>query len=188
MLASAILMSISNGLISTFSPSTSTGKWIGYQILLGVSRGLGMQVPLIAVQNTIPPAMIPVTMAMMSFSQTFGGSVYLAIDETILTNSLAKDTIPKYGPGDVDAAAVIAAGASASGLLRAVGGDRAKLAKVLVAYAKSVDYVFYLAAGSSGLILLVAWGMGMKDIRKKEEKEKKVDEKNPEMGAPMEKS
>lgn len=36
-------MSISNGLISTFSPITSLGKWIGYQIFLGVGRGIGMQ-------------------------------------------------------------------------------------------------------------------------------------------------
>lgn len=126
-------------------------------------------------------------MAMLSFGQTFGGSVYLAIDETILTNSLTTN-LPKYAP-DVDAAAVIAAGASASGVLQAVKGDRAKLAEVLVAYAKSVDNIFYLAAASSALIFVVAWGMGMKDIRKKDENsEKKTDEENPEIRTSTEKS
>jgi len=42
-LFAAVLISVGNGLISTFSPGTSTGKWIGYQILLGVGRGLGLQ-------------------------------------------------------------------------------------------------------------------------------------------------
>lgn len=127
-----------------------------------------MQAPFIAVQNSIPPTMIPVAMAMLSFIQTFGGSVYLAIDETILSNSLASN-IPQYAP-DVDTAAVIAAGASASGVVQAVDGDRSKLSEVLIAYSKSIDSIFYLTAGSAALIFGVAWGMGMKDIRMKGEK------------------
>jgi hypothetical protein len=158
-------MSIANGLLSTLSPSTSTAKWVGYQILLGVGRGLGTQTSIIAVQNTIAPAMIPVAMAMISFSQTFGGSIYLAIAQTILTNSLSS-ALKKHP--DIDVAAVIAAGASPSGVVQAADGDPAKLAKILAAYAKSVDNTFYLAAGSTALIFFVAWGMGMKDIRKKD--------------------
>jgi hypothetical protein len=39
----ATLAAIANGLVSTFSTSTSTGRWIGYQIILGVGRGMAMQ-------------------------------------------------------------------------------------------------------------------------------------------------
>jgi len=49
-LFAAVLISVGSGLISTFSPVTPTGKWIGYQIILRVGRGLGLQMPLIAVQ------------------------------------------------------------------------------------------------------------------------------------------
>jgi hypothetical protein len=42
-LFSAVLVAVGGGLMSTFSPSTSTGKWIGYQIILGVGRGIGLQ-------------------------------------------------------------------------------------------------------------------------------------------------
>ena len=38
-----ILVSIGSGLLSTLNPYTSTGKWIGYQIILGVGRGAGFQ-------------------------------------------------------------------------------------------------------------------------------------------------
>lgn len=41
--AGSVLIAIGNGLLSTLSPSTSTGKWIGYQIILGVGRGIGLQ-------------------------------------------------------------------------------------------------------------------------------------------------
>jgi hypothetical protein len=39
-----VLVAIANGLLSLVSPGTSTGKWIGYQIIAGVGRGLAMQV------------------------------------------------------------------------------------------------------------------------------------------------
>src|SRR4051812_23786080 len=42
-LVAAVLLSVGSGLIATFSPGTSTGKWIGYQILYGAGRGLGLQ-------------------------------------------------------------------------------------------------------------------------------------------------
>ena len=42
-LLAAIFISVGSGLISTFSPGTQTGEWIGYQIILGVGRGLGLQ-------------------------------------------------------------------------------------------------------------------------------------------------
>lgn len=44
MVASGILAAISSGLLATFTPYTSVGKWIGYQILSGSGRGLGMQI------------------------------------------------------------------------------------------------------------------------------------------------
>lgn len=42
-IVSAVLTSVGCGLISTWSPTTSIGEWIGYQIILGVGRGAGMQ-------------------------------------------------------------------------------------------------------------------------------------------------
>jgi hypothetical protein len=41
--ASGALAAVGCGLISTFQPNTSVGRWIGYQILLGAARGIGMQ-------------------------------------------------------------------------------------------------------------------------------------------------
>lgn len=42
-LASGAVMTVGNGLISTFTRNTAAATWIGYQILLGAGRGLGMQ-------------------------------------------------------------------------------------------------------------------------------------------------
>ena len=39
----AVFIAIGNGLVSTFNPGISVGKWIGYQILLGVGSGSALQ-------------------------------------------------------------------------------------------------------------------------------------------------
>jgi len=43
-LVGGIITAIGNGLVSTFTASTSASVWIGYQILLGAGRGCGMQI------------------------------------------------------------------------------------------------------------------------------------------------
>ncbi|ERF72998.1 hypothetical protein EPUS_08855 [Endocarpon pusillum Z07020] len=167
-LLSGVLLAIGNGLVSTFTPGTSTGRWIGYQILLGAGGGVGLQMPIIAVQNTLPPQQIPIAMALIMFSQTFGGAMFLSFSATIFTNSL-NSLIAQYAPL-VDPETIIAAGAT--GFWNVVSGD--DLANVLVAYAESVARVFYLTASAGVCCFVFAWGMGWKDIRNKENEASKV--------------
>lgn len=184
-LFASVLLSVGSGLIATFSPSTPTGKWIGYQILYGAGRGLGLQMvclilpitdssahlvififlwqPIIAVQNTVPPQQIPIAMALVTFSQSFGAALFLSFAETTFSNSFG-ELIPKYAPS-VNGQSVVAAGAT--GFRKIVSGT--DLAGVLIAYAKSIDRIFYLAAGLGAGCFVFAWGMGWKDLRKKKE-------------------
>jgi len=167
-LFSAVFMATGDGLLSTFTPSTSTGKWIGYQILLGVGQGIGLQMPLVAVQNTLPPAQIPVGMALVMFSSTFGGALFLSFSDTIFTNSL-RSLIPHYAP-NLDADRVLAAGAT--GFRDILSGQ--DLQNVLLAYAQSIDRVFYLVASLAAMCFVTAWGLGWKDIRQKPAPESKA--------------
>lgn len=102
-------------------------------------------------------------MALLMFSQSFFGALLLTFSDTIFTNSL-KTLVPKYAPS-VDPQTVINAGATEFRMM-IHGTD---LANVLVAYAKSVDRVFYLTVGAAVGSFTFAWGMGWKDIRKKRE-------------------
>jgi hypothetical protein len=103
---------------------------------------------MLAVQNTMTPSQIPLAMA-------------LVFSNTIFTNSL-KTLVPKYAPS-VNPQVVINAGAT--GIRTMIEG--AELVGVLVAYAKSVDRVFYLTAGAALGSFTFGWFMGFKDIRKK---------------------
>jgi len=102
-------------------------------------------------------------MSLIIFSQTFGGAIFLTFADTIFTNSL-KSEIPRYAPS-VNPEVVIAAGATAIRNVVAIN----ELAGVLVAYSKSVDRVFYLAAGTAVGCFGFAWAMGWKDIREKKQ-------------------
>nr|AGN71625.1 putative HC-toxin efflux carrier TOXA [Monascus pilosus] len=158
-LAGGMVSSVGNGLLTTFTPSTSVGKWIGYQILLGAGRGAGLQMPIIAAQNNLPPPLIPVAMALIMFCQSFFGSTFLSYADVIFTNSL-RNKLKEYAP-EVPPESIIVAGATA--FRKAVPADQ--LPGVLKAYSKSVDYVFYLAVGAAVATFVFSCGMGWKDIR-----------------------
>jgi hypothetical protein len=115
---------------------------------------------MIAVQSGVPPAILPTAMAITIFSQSFGGAIFLSFCETILTNSLTS-LIPKYSPR-TSPETVIDAGASA--FRSHVRSE--DLFGVLMAYAKSIDRIFYLTMAASLTAFFAAWGMGWTDIRK----------------------
>ncbi|GJC78982.1 efflux pump mlcE [Colletotrichum liriopes] len=87
-LLSGVIVAISSGLLSLFTPTTSTARWIGYQVLLGFGRGLGIQMPIITVQQVLGSHLVPESMSLVVFAQTFGGSIFLTIANVIFTNKL----------------------------------------------------------------------------------------------------
>lgn len=99
-------------------------------------------------------------MALVIFSQTFGGTLFLTFAETDFTNGLRK-AISTSAP-NVSVEAVIAAGASA---VREVV-PKAELVGVLFAYNQAIQRVFYLSAGAAAATLLFCWGMGWKSVKK----------------------
>lgn len=59
---SSIIVTIASGLFYTLDIGTSTGKWVGYQILAGFGYGVGLQVPVVISQAFAAPSdMAPVT-------------------------------------------------------------------------------------------------------------------------------
>jgi len=118
--------------------------------------------PIIAVQNTISDDQMSIAMSTVMFSQILSGSLALTIANLIFDSSL-KHEVPHDAPG-VDPELLLAAGAT--GIRSTV--PAAQLPGVLKAYSVSVDRVFYLAVGCSVLLFFASFGMGWKDIRKKE--------------------
>jgi hypothetical protein len=129
--------------------------------------------PIVAVQNTLPPTQAPIGMSMIMFTGMLGGALFLSFSATIFTHSL-RQQIPIQDP-QVDAQAIIAAGATEFRKIL----SPSDLGGVLIAYAKSIDRVFYLITAFTAVSFFLAFGLGFKDIREKKvpKEEKEATEK-----------
>lgn len=158
-MASGVLNTIGSGLISTFTPTTSVGVWVGYQVLQGAGRGMGFQAPIIAVQNNSSKKEVSVVTALVVFSQNLGGVVFLALGQVIFSNRL-RHGLALYAP-EVNPQTVIVAGARGVRSVVRTGS----LSSVLLAYSKAFDQNMYLTTGAAGGALLAAFGMRWMNIK-----------------------
>jgi len=101
-------------------------------------------------------------MAILILCQNLGSAVFLTVAQTIFNGSL-KSHIAEDAPG-VDADAILAGGAR---VVRTLTKGQ-QLGEVLRAYSKAIDSVMYLGVAMGVAAFTCAWGLGFKDIRKKD--------------------
>lgn len=110
MLLGTVLMAIGAGLLTTLVPDSSTGKWVGYQLLVGLGIGAGFQQPVLAAQTVLPAADIPTGVAIMMFLQLLGGALFVSVAQNVLNTRLIANLIASL-PG-LDPQLVIHTGAT----------------------------------------------------------------------------
>ena len=162
MLLSSVLMSIGAGLLSTFETDTNSAKWIGYQFIFGAGVGFGMQQMLVAVQTALPKNDIPIGTAIMMFSQTLGGALFISVGQNVFTNQLIqnlKSAVPDLNPGIV--LAVGATELKSQIEARFIGG-------VLAAYNTALTQTFYVSVAAASMSIFGAAFVEWKSMKGKE--------------------
>lgn len=159
-IASTILLAIGTGLLTTFYPSMPEGKWIGYQILLGLGVGFGFQMPNLAVQCALTLEDVPTGVAVAFTAQFLGGSVLLAAAQSIFEKQLHVNIALLDTPG-FDATMAIDAGVSK---LRQVVPPK-YLHAVILAYNGAVIKVFEVALITACLTIIGAAGMEWRNVK-----------------------
>lgn len=144
----AAIFTIGSGLICTLKVDTSTGAWIGYQILTGIGVGMSVQVPFIAVQVVLNKKDMPTGNASTIFFNSLGGAISISTAQNIFSNTLIKE-IPKHAPG-VRPEIIVQAGATH---IRDVVTP-AQLPGVLEAYNIAVTNAYILAIACAGIAFL----------------------------------
>jgi len=160
-LVSSILMAIGAGLLSTFETDSNSPRWIGYQFLFGAGVGFGMQQPLIAVQTALEAADVPIATAIIMFSQTLGGALFISVGQNIFTNQLLKhlkDVVP-----ELDTSLVLRTGATE--LKNAI--PERFLAGVLSAYNLALTQTFYVSVACAAMSLIGAVFIEFKSMKGK---------------------
>ncbi|KAJ6603601.1 major facilitator superfamily transporter [Mycena vulgaris] len=162
MIASSVLTAIGTGLISTLKINSSHKKWMPFEIICGLGVGLGMQQPMLAVQNVLVLQDVPIGTSIIKFSQTLGGALFISIAQNVFANKLVSGLVENV-PG-VSPKLVLSAGATS--LKDAVAPEF--LAGVLEAYNQALVAAFYVAIAMSCLSLVGAVAMEWRSIKGKD--------------------
>lgn len=160
MLLCPVLCSIGAGLLSTLSPSSDHGYWIGYQVLYGLGIGCGFQTSNLAAQTVLPRADVPIGMGLMFFMQQLGGSVFLAVGQNIFSSKLVDSLSDVAG---LDTEAIINTGATA---VRSIVPS-SELNTVVDAYSYALTRVFVLTTVVSACMILGSLAVEWKNIKGK---------------------
>ncbi|KAL1599453.1 hypothetical protein SLS60_007256 [Paraconiothyrium brasiliense] len=145
LLASSVVGTISSGLLYTLDIGTSTGKWVGFQILAGLGYGMGLQIPLIIAQAFASPSDIAPVTAIIIFARSIGATFLIAAAQSGFVNQLVHK-LASTAPS-IDPALVTATGATA---LRQVFPG-AELDGVLRAYAWGIKVAFAVTIAACGI-------------------------------------
>jgi hypothetical protein len=161
MLVSSILISIGAGLLSTLETDTGADEWIGYQFIFGAGIGFGMQNSLVAVQGCLEVEDIPIGTALIMFSQTLGGALFISVGQNIFTNQLIKHlraVVPDLSP-----TFILQIGATE--IKHAIKPQY--LDAVLEAYNTTLSETFYVAVATGAISILGAVFVEWKSIKGK---------------------
>ncbi|KAB8275886.1 major facilitator superfamily domain-containing protein [Aspergillus minisclerotigenes] len=164
LIGSTAIAAIGTGLITTYSVDISTGKWIGYQILVGAGVGAGFQIPMTAVQTVLPPEDIPVGTAAVMFFQTLGGALFIAVGQSVFQNGLI-DGIREYAP-TVDPRAIVGAGATEMRHVLAALGQLDQLDAVIRAYMSGLRDAYRVSLALALVALVASCFLEWKSVKK----------------------
>ncbi|KAL4770595.1 MFS general substrate transporter [Aspergillus nidulans var. acristatus] len=149
MLVGAAIATIGTGLIYTWDIDTSTGKWIGYQILTAFGFVIPYLVPMnIAQANADAKDMSTVTATLFLF-QTLGGAFCISAAQSAFVNTMIKK-LATTAP-DINPMLVVATGATQ---VREAFPDH--LDGILQAYMAGLKATFAISIGTVGFATLLA--------------------------------
>jgi len=161
MIMGSSVFTVGAGLIYTLTVNSSTGKWVGYQLLSGFGAGAGVQIPFIAVQVVLNTRDMPTGNAITIFFNSLGGAIAISIAQNIFSNGL-KVNLPKYAP-DVDPEKVIRAGATYLHLVV----TPEQLPGVLRAYMIALQQAYVISIAVGGIATICACFVEWKNVKGK---------------------
>ncbi|KAL3440598.1 major facilitator superfamily-domain-containing protein [Aspergillus insuetus] len=152
------LGTIASGLFYTMDTDTSTGKWIGYQIIVGFTVGGTFQVALSNAQVYSSPEDMSQASAIVNVFLSIGGSFFLSAAQCAFNNELIKtlaSTLPEINPE-------IALGTGATQIREAFTDLQVPI--VIDAYVVSLQAVFAIMIAAFGVATLTGFAGSWKRL------------------------
>jgi hypothetical protein len=162
MIVTSITAPVAAGLLTTLDLGESLVKVLGLLGFLGVSVGLGLQAPFVAIQTVLDPKDVPIGMAINGFAGGIGSGLFLSASSALFQNRLVKE-VSAHAPGTN--ITVFEQGGLAD-VRKQIGSDR--LRDVLLGYDKAVMQTLYLPMALAILTLLGSLTMERRSVKKKQ--------------------
>jgi len=156
-----VVFAIGTGLLTTFEIDTGSAKWIGYQVIAGAGVGLQMQIPLIAAQTVLKMEDVPTGTAIMVFTQSLGGALFISVGQNVFNNELIKGLAENI-PG-LDTTNILHMGATT---VKAMF-EESVLPLVLSAYNEALVKTYYAALAMAILGTFAACGVEWVSVKGK---------------------
>ena len=156
LLLGSVPLTVGAGLLYTLNNHTSTGKWVGYELLAGTGIGLVLQIPVMVAQSIVAVPDISRVTAIILWCQTMGGALWVSAGQAGFTNKLSErlPVVASYA----DQSTVLALGASEIG--NNFHGD--ELSGVLEAYMDGLKVPFLITVVCFCVVALLSplarWG------------------------------
>ncbi|XDG01864.1 hypothetical protein ABKA04_001479 [Annulohypoxylon sp. FPYF3050] len=163
MIIGTALMSVGAGLLTTLDQDTTTGKWIGYQILFGFGMGMCFQAPNLAAQTVLPTRDVPIGTSLVFFCQLLSGAIFLSVGQNVLDNQLLSrlSGLPGFEPSMIEDNGATTLSSSLPAELLPI---------VLVAYNEALRQVFRLGLCLSALTMLGSVCMEWRSVKENKPK------------------
>lgn len=159
MIFGTAVASVGCGLIYTLEADSVSGKWIGYQGLVGLGLGLVFQIPVVVCQAISETSDISSVSAIVLFFQTVGGSIWISAAQAGFANRMLK-VLPLDAP-NVNPAQVLTTGAS--DLRRVFNADQ--IPGIISAYMEGLRIPFAICIACACLSFIVSFAPRWESIK-----------------------
>jgi MFS family permease len=109
MIVTSVMASIGASLLTTLEVDSGPHKWIGYQVLIGIGIGIGMQQSSTVCRNVLGDKDVPIAISAVFFAQTISGTIFVSAAQAVFANRLIGNFAEM---GDIDPQKVLRSGAT----------------------------------------------------------------------------
>ncbi|KIW72591.1 hypothetical protein PV04_00772 [Phialophora macrospora] len=164
LIGASALMTVGYGLITTWTVDSPFREWFGYQIIAGLGAGFGFNLPLVAVQTTLPLADIPQGTVLLMFCQSLGGALFIAVGQSVFSNGLVEGVV-KYAP-DLDPQFLLNTGATAIRSTLQNTGREGELRQAIQAYVYALKDCYRVSLAVSCMAFVASCFLEWKSVKK----------------------
>lgn len=141
MIATTTLAPVASGLLTTVQLDDAAAKILCLLAFLGLSVGIGIQTPTIALQTVMKADDLPLGVAMLGFGATMGNAIWIVVSAALFQNRLLVEVSSRSPAANV----ALFERVGLSEIRDLVGDDR--LRDVLLGYDAAVTQTLYLPVG-----------------------------------------